>query len=182
MSQASVGHITSSLNVSNAPWRRWLTIQPSPGDVRLRRCVIMLHVGQTNFEAMPSYRGDADVEAKNKASVVFARLSSGYFVLMVITEEEFLPVLLTDNVSFQFAEDPPFVRWLQDDISYTIDFESSDDLWAVARCIAVARSNGEENNADVPDAQDEITKLQAALKQMEKTAFVLAVEASTSDV
>ncbi|KAH9931837.1 uncharacterized protein B0H18DRAFT_952518 [Fomitopsis serialis] len=156
----------------------------------VRLFLIMLYVKRATFGAMALYQADQGSEPDDfstKASIMFVRLPSGSFVLMMKVREpvsetrhRFYSVILTADVSFRFDEGPPSMQWLQHDTSFTIQFSNSEELRALVQCILVARANETTNANDVTIALHEVNALQAQIKCKGEAAFVAAVEAPVS--
>ncbi|KAH9923345.1 uncharacterized protein B0H18DRAFT_955892 [Fomitopsis serialis] len=173
------------------------TIVSQPPSIELREVspderqfLFMLYIGQITFGAIGLYlgnEGDEPVDFSKKASIIFVRLPSGYFVLMVKAkdsspgvDDRLHTVMLTAEVSFRFDEDPPTTQWLQEGSSFTIHFDDCDGLRALMRCILIARSACTAVNTEV--ARDEADTLQARLKHMDEAAIIAAIETSTAKV
>lgn len=73
------------------------------------------------------------------------------------------------------------MRWETEDSRFVAHLNSSDEFWAAVRCIGLART---DRNCDpvLRVAKDELRSLQAQLDYIEGTAFLSALERSTTTI
>ncbi|KAH9922183.1 uncharacterized protein B0H18DRAFT_521844 [Fomitopsis serialis] len=179
----------STLDVTQAPWTRWLTVEPCGWSPEQRRFLVTLYIRSTTFDVALVTRGSGDNEPcdiARTASVVFARLPSNYFVLMVKSkdtgpeaEDEYHTLILTAGVSFEFSEMALSIRWREDHRLFAVSFKRFQEFWATVACIRMARIQS-GCHPELRTAFDEAEILRVRLQQLEERAFTTALEASTS--
>ena len=115
-------------------------------------------------------------------------------------EAEFRSTIITSNVSFSFSEasgfslrvilvslnaviwlqSPPTVEWREDDIKFALRLNTSDEFWALNRCIYEARHDFNCSPLIRP-AKEEMQTLQEHLDRFERVAFLTTLEQFTME-
>ncbi|KAH9924814.1 uncharacterized protein B0H18DRAFT_1119825 [Fomitopsis serialis] len=179
----------STPKVSQAPWTRWLVVEPSDLSPERRRFLIMLYIHRTTVGTVLKTRvrvDDEPLDFARNAAVVFARLPSGYFVLMVKSQDsepgaddEYHTLIITAHVAFGIYEKTMAICWEQGDRVFSVTFRQSQDFWAVVACIRAARMDT-DCSPELRSAREEAETLQDQLQHIEDTAFISVLEAATS--
>ncbi|EPS97771.1 hypothetical protein FOMPIDRAFT_158255 [Fomitopsis schrenkii] len=128
----------------------------------------------------------SDPESSVHADVTFARLPSGYFAFIIKSGDgepgrvdAYHSIIVTVSVAFSFSESPLSVSWSSGGDKVTVSFNTSEEFWAVVRCIHVARHDYDCDPV-LRVAQEELCILQARLNDIEDTAFLTALEKFTT--
>ncbi|KAH9923215.1 uncharacterized protein B0H18DRAFT_1120483 [Fomitopsis serialis] len=169
-------------------WFRYLKLSPSG-----RSYLIMAYDEHVTYEAVQiGLRREFEHEGEpldgKKARLFFVQLPSRHYALLVKAhdprseaEGKFHRLILTENTFFTFTEGRATVQWLQGKILFTVQFNSSDALWTLIRCVHQARHTAVDN-LGMDTIEEEVDALEARLKHLEEIAFASTLEAMTSDL
>lgn len=72
------------------------------------------------------------------------------------------------------------VEWREDDIRFALRLNTTDEFWALNRCIYVARHDFDCSPLIRP-AREELQTLQEHLDRLERVAFLATLEQSTAE-